>query len=67
MRAWETSMAERATVDRIDIAREPSGIRDTAGQDTVIERSKARKLRPWLIGGAVVIALAFFTIPALTQ
>ncbi len=60
-------MPERATVDRLDVAREPDGIRDTAAQDTVIETSRGKKLRPYLIGAAAVIAIAIATVPAMTR
>ncbi|MEO1202375.1 MAG: efflux RND transporter periplasmic adaptor subunit [Pseudomonadota bacterium] len=60
-------MPERATVDRLNVEQQPRGIRDTASQDTVIEPSRGRKLRPYLIGGALIAAAAIFAVPALTQ
>jgi len=60
-------MAERATVGRLNVPREPSGIRGTSDQDVVIEKSKARRLRPYLIAAAIVAVLAAVTIPPLSQ
>ena len=60
-------MGERATVDRLDVSRKPSGIRDTSQQDTVIKTSRVRRWRPYLIGGGILVAIAVVAIPALTQ
>lgn len=35
----------------------PAGIRDTAGQDTVHASSRTARRRPWLLGGAALLAV----------
>ena len=60
-------MGERATVDRLDVSRRPSGIRGTGDQDVVIEKSRVRRWRPYLIAAAILLVVAVVTIPALSQ
>lgn len=52
-------MPERATVNRLDVKRPSSGIRDTSEQDVALRRTPLRRYRPWLIvaGGAVVLGI----------
>lgn len=60
-------MPERATVNRLDVKRPASGIRDTSEQDVVLERTPIRRHRAWIIAAAAVVVLAVVIAPPLLE